>query len=702
MENRWSDDKAAQFIESYGGNWGQDLSLRLYSSSLIGAEDNLVLHGGGNASVKTVQTDLFGNRIEAIFVKASGYNMACTDPGSYTGLDLDYLRKLRILSMLSDEEMANEFRTHFLNSDAAAPSIETLLHVFIPGKFVDHTHPDAILAISNQTGGEQRLKDVLGDKVPIVPYLPSGFKLAKEVADTLDSSAGTNSIVLMQHGLTTWGKTARDSYETTIDIVSKAEKYVSQHTRSFSIPESATSVSLAEERYEKIAPVIRGALARPTGEQDHPWMTSIIQPLINREMLNLIDTENIGEIAVSGPLTSDHLIRTKATYLWIERPEYDNPDTFRSQLSDSILEYATTYNAYVDRHFDRMPEGVHRLDSYPRVLLLPGLGAVCAGKDISDSTVVRDIAAHTLDVKKQIAAMGTFCGLDERNIFNMEYKSLQHSKLKNIPLLPLGRKIALITGAAGAIGSGIAEEMLEQGCHVALSDLDSSPLAELVEALKNRFGSRVLGLPLDIGDPISVTEGFRTVIRTWGGVDIVILNAGLAHVSALQDLDIETFRRLETVNVEGILHMLSECARFFKLQNTGGDIVLISTKNVFAPGARFGAYSATKAAAHQLARIASQEFAEFDVRVNMVSPDAVFSHGNRKSGLWSKIGPDRMAARGLSAEGLEEYYKNRNLIKAKITAQHVAKAVLFFVTRQTPTTGATLPVDGGLPDATPR
>jgi NAD(P)-dependent dehydrogenase (short-subunit alcohol dehydrogenase family) len=182
----------------------------------------------------------------------------------------------------------------------------------------------------------------------------------------------------------------------------------------------------------------------------------------------------------------------------------------------------------------------------------------------------------------------------------------------------------------------------------------------------------------------------------------VILNAGIAHVSALEDMSLEAFRKLETINVDGTLNMLSESARLFKLQGTGGDIVLISTKNVFAPGARFGAYSATKAAAHQLARIASQEFAEFDVRVNMVSPDAVFSHGNRKSGLWNKIGPDRMAARGLSAEGLEEYYRKRNLLKAKITARHVAKAVLFFVTRQTPTTGATIPVDGGLPDATPR
>jgi NAD(P)-dependent dehydrogenase (short-subunit alcohol dehydrogenase family) len=342
------------------------------------------------------------------------------------------------------------------------------------------------------------------------------------------------------------------------------------------------------------------------------------------------------------------------------------------------------------------------MDAMPRVLLMPGIGAVCAGKNIADSTVVRDITAHTLAVKQQIAAMGVYRGLEEEDLFEMEYKTLQHSKLRQAVTLPLERKTALITGAAGAIGSGIAQELLEQGCHVALTDLDASPLAELVEELRGRFGARVLGIPLDITDSKSVTDGFRSVTRAWGGLDIVILNAGMAHVSAIEELSLETFRQLEKVNVDGMLTMLSECARIFKLQGTGGDIVLISTKNVFAPGARFGAYSATKAAAHQLARIASQEFAEFDVRVNMVAPDAVFSNGNRKSGLWSKIGPDRMAARGLSPEGLEEYYRNRNLLKTRITARHVAKAVLFFATRQTPTTGATLPVDGGLPDATPR
>jgi NAD(P)-dependent dehydrogenase (short-subunit alcohol dehydrogenase family) len=342
------------------------------------------------------------------------------------------------------------------------------------------------------------------------------------------------------------------------------------------------------------------------------------------------------------------------------------------------------------------------MDSLPRVILVPGLGAICAGKDVVATRIIRDIAEHTLAVKAQIAAMGTYSGMEEKDLFDMEYRVLQHSKLQGDKSLPLAHQVALITGAAGAIGSGIAQELLEQGCHVAITDLEGDPLTTLVRELKTLFGERVMAVPLDVTSPESVAEGFHAVIRSWGGIDLIILNAGVAHVSAISEMNLESFRKLSKINIDGTLVMLSESIHHFKFQGTGGDIVMVSTKNVFAPGARFGAYSATKAAGHQLARIASQEFAELDVRVNMVAPDAVFSHGARKSGLWMEIGPERMSARGLSPEGLEEYYRNRNLLKAKITARHVAKAVLFFATRQTPTTGATIPVDGGLPDATPR
>jgi NAD(P)-dependent dehydrogenase (short-subunit alcohol dehydrogenase family) len=267
---------------------------------------------------------------------------------------------------------------------------------------------------------------------------------------------------------------------------------------------------------------------------------------------------------------------------------------------------------------------------------------------------------------------------------------------------PLQNEIALVTGAAGAIGAGICRGLLAKGAHVAAADLARESLDDLVQELNQTSPGRIMGVTMDVTDAASVAAGFDAVAEAWGGVDIIVVNAGIAMVAPLVDLDVEAFRRLERVNVEGTLLTIAEAGRRLCRQATGGDMILVSTKNVFAPGAQFGAYSATKAAAHQLARIASLELASFDIRVNMVSPDAVFSDGKRKSGLWAEVGPSRMKARGLDEKGLEDYYRTRNLLKVRVTPGHVANAVLFFATRQTPTTGATIPVDGGLPDATPR
>jgi NAD(P)-dependent dehydrogenase (short-subunit alcohol dehydrogenase family) len=330
---------------------------------------------------------------------------------------------------------------------------------------------------------------------------------------------------------------------------------------------------------------------------------------------------------------------------------------------------------------------------------MPGVGAFAVGPDSESAVITRDIAVQNLLAKASISAMGAaYQALPERELYRMEYDPFQRAKLE---AKDAGRT-ALVTGAAGAIGSGICEELLQQGCAVALGDLPGERLTTLVDELAAAHGPRVIAAPFDVTERSQVASAFGMVSRAWGGLDLAVINAGVAHVAQLVDLDVDSFRGIERVNVDGTLNLIAESARHFRLQNCGGDIVLISTKNVFAPGAGFGAYSATKAAAHQLARIASLELACMGVRINMVAPDAVFSHGCRRSGLWEAVGPERMRARGLDEKGLESYYQNRNLLKARVTARHVANAVIYFATRQTPTTGATIPVDGGLPDATPR
>ena len=463
-----------------------------------------------------------------------------------------------------------------------------------------------------------------------------------------------------------------------------------------------TSLEEAEARLETVAPIVRGLLARRTDNPDRPLSPVILKALVTAEVLEIVDSAQGREICLSPPLTSDHLIRTKALPLWIDDPAYGDIPGLRGQIASAVEEYGRAYDSYIDRHLARLPDGVRRMDSLPRVVLMPGLGALCTGHDAMAATIATDITHHTLATKAKVAMMGEYRGMSEADLFDMEYRSLQHAKLRRHGELPLAGHVAIVTGAAGAIGSGICEELLECGCAVAVTDLPGEPFTNLVKDLEARFPGRVAGIIMDVTDPASVRDAFRQIILRWGGVDLVVPNAGAALVSSLVSMDPRSFRRLELINTEGTLYVLAEAGRHFKHQGTGGDIVVVSTKNVFSPGAGFGAYSATKAAAHQLARIASLEFAELGVRVNMVSPDAVFSHKDRPSGLWAEVGPDRMKARGLDAAGLEEYYRSRNLLKARVTARHVARAVIFFATRETPTTGSTLPVDGGLPDATPR
>ena len=702
MQDRWSDDEACRFVAEYAPQWGEDLALRTYSSRLLGAEERLVLHGGGNTSVKSYATSVLGEQIPALYIKASGYNLADISPDGHSGVDLEFLKRLRVLQELSDVLMADQFRAHLFNPHAATPSLETLAHAFLPPKFIDHTHANAILALTNQTDGEKHVRQALGDSVLILDYVRAGFELAKAAAEAYESRPGSKAMVWMRHGLVTWGATAHESYQATIELVTRAEQYLAERATRPLVVQVSTPPSLAEQRLASVAPLVRGLLAVPSGDLDRPWRRVIVQSLIDRETLDFVDSDRGKQIALTSPLTSDHLIRTKALPLWLDEPAYADPSKLRRQLSTALQDYATAYKAYVERYSARMPREIRAFDPSPRVLLLPGLGAISAGNDVHAAKVACDITAHTLAVKARVAAMGTYQGLSESDLFDMEYQSFQYAKLGKSDELPLGREVGVITGAAGAIGSAIAEGLLKSGCHVAVSDLAGLPFEELAADLKRSFGDRVLAVPLDVTDAASVTRGFEAVIKMWGGVDLVVINAGRALVSSLEDMKLEGFRQLDRVNTEGALLMLSEAGRHFRYQGTGGDIVLVSTKNVFAPGASFGAYSATKAAAHQLARIASLEMAEIGVRVNMVSPDAVFSHGTRKSGLWAEVGPDRMRARGLDEKGLEEYYQKRNLLKVRVTAEHVARAVLFFATRQTPTTGATLPVDGGLPEATPR
>ncbi len=702
MKSRWSDQEAERFVVRYARRWGRDLALRTYASRLLGRESALVLHGGGNTSVKTRISNLLQDRISALMVKASGHDLARIEPEGHTGLDLIHLIRLQSLEQLDDRQMVDEFMTRRLDPRSHVPSIETLVHAFLPPKFIDHCHADAILALTNQPNGEALVREALGDEVLVLDYFEPGFSLAKASADAFHHDPNRAGMVWMKHGLVTWGQTARESYEATIDLVNRAESFLAREaSRSLSL-RVRTSPETALSRWSRVAPILRGALARATGHPDHPWERVILIPLLSRDTLDLLDSHPGRLLAVTPPLTADHLIRIRNLPLWIEPPESDDSLAWKKQIREALSGYSKECGAFIQRHREPGSEAGSAADLSPRLILIPGIGAACAGPDIKAAGIARDIARQTFMVKVRIARMGgIYQGLDESHLYQMEHRGIQQAKLSGGGQ-PLSSHVAVVTGAAGAIGSGISRGLLEEGCHVAVTDLPGDRLDGLAAELNGGFPNRVTAVPMDVTSTRSVAEAFDSIVLKWGGVDLVVINAGIALTGSLAEMDSGEFRKSERVNVEGTLHLLSEAARHFRIQGTGGDVVLVSTKNVFAPGAGFGAYSATKAASHQLARIASLELAAMDVRVNMVAPDAVFSDGDRRSGLWEQVGPDRMRARGLDQEGLEEYYRKRNLLKTRVTADHVARAVLFFASRQTPTTGATLPVDGGLPDATPR
>jgi len=408
MNTRWSDREAGQFVDQYARQWGEDLALRTYSTRLLGSEEALVLHGGGNTSVKGSQRNIYGQEVPALFMKASGSNMAGIAPEGFPPLDLEGLRRLLTLDSLSDEEMAAQFKLHQLASNALAPSIETLSHAALPGKFIDHTHADAILVLTNQPEGGKLVREALGEGVALVEYVKPGFKLAKAVAAALAAEPGCRALVWLKHGIVTWGETAREAYSAMIELVTRAEEFAARRATKPLVVVLPASVADAEKHLPAVAPVVRGLLAAASGDPDRPHRRMILKPLVTQEMLDFLGSDRGKELALSPALTSDHLVRTKALPLWVDEPDYGEPGKLREQLRRGIEAYARDYGAYLERHAALMPPGMKPFDPLPRVVLLPGLGALCAGKDAAAARIARDIAAHTLAAKARAGAMGTY------------------------------------------------------------------------------------------------------------------------------------------------------------------------------------------------------------------------------------------------------------------------------------------------------
>ncbi len=685
MKNRWVDAEAGE----------SSVDQLVYMSRIMGQAEALVLWGGGNTSIKVTQSDLLGRPSQRMLIKGTGSDMKAALPKDFPAVRLDEIRASFDRNEMSDEEMTAYFAQTMVDPAAARPSIETLLHGYLEGAAVAHSHADAILSLTNTAAGEELVNEVYGNDIAIVGYRRPGFLLAKEVALAARANPAASGVILMNHGLITWGDTAKEAYDRHIELVSRAEQYIAQRRQSGARANGrpgGTSVDAGQRRAvaAHVAPTLRGVVSgrgrRILRFDDGP------------EVLEFVAHANLRAVAEVGAATPDHILNTKRFPLIVEGVDPSDPVALAAAIRREMDRYTQRYMDYFERYHTNEP----LLDPAPRVVLIPGVGMWTVGKDVRATIIPADIYRHTMNIINGAETVDRYRSLDERNGFFAEYWPLELYKLTLAPKdRELAGRVALITGGARGIGAAIARRLATEGAHVVVTDLNEAGAQAVADEIVTANGAgRGVATRLDVTDELSVKAAFDLARLTYGGLDVLVSNAGIAHVSPLDELSLADWERSMAVNATGHFLVAREAVRLFKEQGLGGSIVFVATKNVTAPGKDFGAYSAAKAAEAQLGRVLAIEGGEHGIRVNMVNPDAIFDD----SGLWSDaVRQQRAASYGIAVDELEEHYRHRNLLGARVTADDVAEAVLWLASdRAAKTTGAMIPVDGGVREAFPR
>ncbi len=686
MRNRWSKSEAKVL---------NALDLLVYTTRLIGEESNLVLWGGGNSSVKLEGTDHVGSKLPVLWIKGSGADMKTMTRKDFTPLRLNDLLKLGQREKMTDEDMVAYQRCCMLNPTSSKPSIETLLHAFLPATYIYHTHADAICTLTDTPRGNAIISEVFQGAVSTVPYVRPGFELAKRVRNVYTRAPSVDGIILEKHGLVTWGDSSQDAYKKTIALVSKAEQWIlsarSKKTSNTKKPVKPKYLENPKQLTAKIAPILRGALSQ--------YQRTLLLLNDSPAVLAFVNDPQVKKISQCGPFTPDHILYTKAKPLCLSLGNLSIESQISKRIHSQLEEYRKNYITYFKKY---SPSGVTMMDSNPRIILIPGIGMFTSGKDFRACMVTNQLYEHTIQVIQDSTVLGKYAPLSLKHLCDFEYWPMENFKLTLLPKeRELSRRIALVTGAGGEIGAAIATKLVQEGASVILTDIKYEKIKMLSAAL-NAQSKQQCSYPIamDVSKEASVQEGFRKAVLAFGGLDVVISNAGIARSSAIAKLSMADWSDSISVNATGHFLVCREAMRVFEKQGIGGNFVVVSTKNVLAPGKEFGAYSASKAAQAQLAKVLALEGADIGVRVNMVNPDGVFGG----SGLWSKnIRHSRAKSYGISDEELEEYCISRNLLKVKITAEDVSEAVFFLASdRSSKTSGAMIPVDGGMKDAFPR
>jgi len=651
MQSLWSDAEAAQFAGPLGP--------RVYTSRLLGRDKSLVLHGGGNTSVKLREKSLFGEPEEVLYVKGSGWDLETIEPAGFSPVTLGYVRRLAGLPRLPDPQMVNELNTHLRRAGAPSPSVETILHAILPHKYVDHTHADAVLSVSNAPEGEKRIREVYGERVVVIPYIMAGFDLAAYCAREFPRQARGNTVgmVLLSHGIFSFAEDARESYELMIELVSMAEQYLGRK-KAWHIDFGATKPSSFSR--EEVAKLRRAM-------SDQAGLPLILKVNDSPKFLGFAQRRDLAKLALQGPATPDHVIRTKPVPM----------------LGRDVAAYARSYREYFERHAATAQEKKTMLDAAPRMALDPGLGFAAAGRSARDAAIVEDLYDHTIDVILRAEALGGWRALDPRHTFDIEYWDLEQAKLRKAGSPPqFAGEVAVVTGAASGIGKACAEAFLKRGA--AVVGLDRNPA---IETLWKR--PDVLGVTCNLTDSKAIQQALDAAVRRFGGVDMLVLNAGIFPASqSIQDIAAESWRSAMAVNVEANLLVMQACHALLKLAPRGGRIVVIGSKNVPAPGPGAAAYSASKAALNQLARVAALEWSKDGIRINSLHPNQVFD-----TALWTE---EVLAARAKAYNLTVEQYRKNNLLRQEVSSKDVAElAAEMCGALFAKTTAAQVPVDGG-------
>lgn len=687
----------------YGCRWEEAAATDLsplerlaYRSNLLGADRRIANWGGGNTSSKLDETDHTGRRVRVLRVKGSGTDLATIQPSGFAGLRLNELLPLRGRSDMSDAEMVNYLMCCGLVPNQPRPSIETLLHAFISASCVDHTHPDTVIALTCVPRGRELAERAFGDEAIWIDYIRPGFRLSQLVGELVDARPAARFVLLEKHGLVAWGETDHQAYEATLEAVERAARALGDNAtkRPFG---PATHAPLPPERRRPLLvqalPVLRGAVST---ERRH-----VLQVDQGPDVLEFLSGQDAHRLSQIGAACPDHLINTKPRPLFLEWGTDDDEDLVAA-IGHGVSSYRDWYRGYYERNVDDETRPFPVDPLAPRVTLIPKVGMVTSGANAAKADISNQLYHRAIEVVRLAATAGDFTSLDESEAFAVEYWPLERYKLTLAPPpRELEGRVALVTGAASGIGRAVAEILASEGAHVAVADINTDGAASVAESIIERHGARRAAIvPLDVTDELSVREGFDQTVLEWGGVDIVVSNAGIALPASLLETSLDAWNRNFDVLARGYFLVARAGVDVMTRQGIGGSIIFIGSKNAFVAGRGNAAYSAAKAAELHLARCIAEEVGSNGIRINSVNPDAVLEG----SGIWtSEWRRERAREYGITESELERFYRGRTTLNVNVLPEDVASAVLYFASDHSgKSTGNVLNVDGGIAPAYPR